>query len=255
MEELKSRKNQHIVTLKKLGADRAFRRETGMFLCDGEKLLREALEHGVEVSTVLTARDELSYVPGNVKVFKADSKLIQYVSPMKNPQDIVFSCRIRKTNTLLRTGRHVILEGVQDPGNVGTVIRTANAFGYDSVILAGGCADMYNPKTIRATMGAVFRQNVLEMKLDDICILRDSGIYIYGAALASDSRDLRSVRAREKDGFAVAIGSEGQGLSENMLNICSEKIIIPMAPGCESLNASAAAAVIMWELGMCSSGV
>ena len=140
----------------------------------------------------------------------------------------------------------IVLESVQDPGNVGTVIRTANAFGVDAVILTGVCADLYNPKTVRATMGAIFRQRVLELPLAELrAALDENGLPLYGAALSETARDFREIPL---DKAAVAVGSEGNGLSTELLAICDGQLIIPMRPDSESLNAGVAASVIMWEM-------
>ena len=139
-----------------------------------------------------------------------------------------------------------MLEGVQDPGNVGTVIRTANALGMDAVVLTGACADLYGPKTVRAAMGALLRQPVLTCTLDELMqLLRANGLKLYGAALTDTAQDLRCVPLTPA---AVAIGSEGRGLSAQLLAQCDGQIIIPMQPGAESLNAAVAAAVVMWEI-------
>lgn len=241
-EVIKSRKNEKIVHMKKLGSSASYRRETGETLCDGVKLLREALGHGVEVIAVLTST-EVS-VPDNVKVYQVERELIEYVSPMKTPQDVLFSC---KTPDLADKGdikNAIILENIQDPGNVGTMIRTANAFSVDTVILTGDCADPFSPKTIRASMGASFRQKMVRMDMDEIAYLKEK-MPIYGAALSDRSVDIGSVSLRNS---AVVIGNEGSGLTVEMLELCSGEIIIPMNPDCESLNAGAAAAVVMWEM-------
>ena len=139
-----------------------------------------------------------------------------------------------------------MLETVQDPGNVGTVIRTANAFGMDAVILTGDCADIYNPKTVRATMGAIFRQRVITCTLDGLrALLEKNRLPLYGAALSDRARDIRGVELKNA---AAAIGSEGHGLSRALLDMCESELIIPMQPGSESLNAGIAAAVVMWEM-------
>jgi TrmH family RNA methyltransferase len=125
------------------------------------------------------------------------------------------------------------------------VIRTANAFGIDAVILTGDCADLYHPRTVRASMGAIFRQKVLELDtayLKDLLV--DQGLPLYAAALDERALDVREVSLRNA---AVAVGSEGHGLSETLLRMCDQKIIIPMDPDSESLNAAVAAAVLMWE--------
>ena len=145
------------------------------------------------------------------------------------------------------TLQHVlVLETVQDPGNVGTVVRTANAFGIDAVILVGACADLYQPKTVRASMGAIFRQRVLTMELDALCaLLKRHELPLYGAALDEHALDIRTLSLQHA---ALAVGSEGRGLSVELLARCEEKVIIPMNPDSESLNAAVAASVLMWEM-------
>ena len=247
MEQIASRKNQKVIHMKKLGMSRDYRRECGEYICDGEKLLCEAIKHGAEVTAVMVCGEMSAALPGKVPVFEVAMDIIGTVSPLKNPQSIVFSCKIPSvSDDSLIKGRSIVLEGIQDPGNVGTIIRTANAFNYDRVILIGGCADPYNPKTIRAAMGAVFRQRIVETDMEGIRKMYDSGIKFLGAAMGINCRDIRETDLRNS---AVVIGSEGRGLSENMLRICEERIMIPMNPDCESLNAAAAAAVIMWEAG------
>ena len=246
MEKISSRKNSKILHMKKLGASREYRRTCGEYLCDGYTLLREALLSNAEVTGVLTCDRESGGMPQNLPVTFVPRSLLEYVSPMKAPQDVVFSCKIpQELKEPITNGRFIILEGIQDPGNVGTVIRTANGFGIDTVVLTGGCADPYNPKTVRAAMGAVFRQRILEMTLKEIAQMNDHGIELLGAALGDGSRDIREAGLQEA---SVVIGSEGRGLSQDMLRLCADTIVIPINPACESLNASAAAAVIMWEM-------
>ena len=127
-----------------------------------------------------------------------------------------------------------------------TVVRTANALGMDAVVLTGACADLYSPKTVRAAMGALFRQPVLTCTTDELLqLLHARGLKLYGAALTDAAQDLRRVPLSPA---AVAIGSEGRGLSAQLLAQCDGQIIIPMQPGAESLNAAVAAAVVMWEI-------
>ena len=245
METITGRRNPLIAHLKKLGASREYRRACGEYICDGIKLLVEALEHNAGITAVLTSGDRPENIPDNVPVFHVPRDLLEYASPLTNPQEVLFSCKIPEGKDIQSGGRQIILENIQDPGNVGTIIRTANALGFEDVILTGSCADPYNPKTIRATMGAVFRQKVTETGIDGIIRIRDIGMRLYGAALGGDCRDIREAEFKNA---AVVIGNEGRGLSDEMLALCDEKIMIPMKPGCESLNAAVAAAVIMWEM-------
>jgi RNA methyltransferase, TrmH family len=254
MQELKSRKNPLVVHLKKLGADGGYRRECAEFLCDGEKLLREAVVARAEIKTVFTSGGSLSWLPEHLPVYRVVQELIESVSPHKNPQSVLFSCAIPPydpISTLVGRGfpdaprgTILILEGIQDPGNVGTILRTANAFGIGAVLLTGNCADPYHPKTVRATMGAIFRRRFYSTDMADIAALKSGGYKLYGAALAPGARDIRDVPLQNA---AVAVGSEGRGLSPELLAMCDEKLIIPMAPESESLNAAVAAAIVMWE--------
>ena len=240
MEIITSRKNPYIRRLRNLAADGQYRREAGEFVSDGAKMLSEAMRFGTVTSILWRGAAGTADCP---EQYTAPDELFEYASPLKNSAGPVFTAKIMpEPETAAR--RAVVLEGVQDPGNVGTVIRTAAAFSIDAVVLTGGCADLYNPKTVRATMGAIFRQYVLET--DDIAgFLSRTGLKLYGAALSDRAGDIRAVDLKNA---AVAIGSEGRGLSGDMLSLCAQQIIIPMDPDSESLNAAAAAVVAMWEM-------
>ncbi|MGI6012925.1 MAG: TrmH family RNA methyltransferase [Oscillospiraceae bacterium] len=242
METITSRKNQLIAHIRKLGSDSSYRRTSGEFVCDGEKFLQEAVAWGAEVTAVLWCNaptmqiDCLNYLVSN--------DLLDYASPLKHTPGPLFSVAIPKEKKTAGI-RAIVLDGVQDPGNVGTVIRTANAFSMDAVILTNGCADLYNPKTIRATMGAVFRQTTLEMEPAALAEwLQCHGLTLCGAALSEQAMDIRNI---VRENTVIAIGSEGRGLSPAVLALCQKQMIIPMNPACESLNAAIAAAVAMWE--------
>ena len=142
--------------------------------------------------------------------------------------------------------RWLILDGLQDPGNVGTIWRAADALGADGLILVGPCADPFSPKTVRATMGACFRLPVYEAEASQLPgLLERSGLPLYAAALREDTADLREA---DLSRCAVAIGSEGRGLSPQVLEMSEKTLKIPMRDRCESLNAAVAAAVILWEM-------
>lgn len=244
METLTSRKNPMITRLRALGSDRAFRASEGEFICDGEKLLREAMLWGAEITCALWAEEPTTEIPGAAQ-YRVPQTLLDYVSPMKNAPGVLFSVKMRSC-PMTDPGRTLVVETIQDPGNLGTILRTANALSMDTVILTGECADVYNPKTVRATMGAVFRQRFYEMERQ---ALRDyltaHGKRLYGAALSEKSRDIRELPL---ENAAVAVGSEGRGLSPEFLAMCDGELIIPMNAQCESLNAAVAAAIVMWEL-------
>ncbi len=245
MEQISSRKNAYIRHVRRLAADGAYRRERGEYLCDGMKTLREALSFGAKVTSILWKERAGEGEYPDAAQYVCPAELFDYASPMVSSPGPLFTAAIRGCRKPGKLRCALILEGVQDPGNVGTVIRTANAFGIDAVILTGGCADLYHPKTVRSTMGAIFRQNVLELELTHLAdFLREQELPLYGAALAEDAQSIRGMDLRRT---ALAVGSEGRGLSAELLALCEKKIIIPMRPDSESLNAAVAASVLMWE--------
>lgn len=245
MENLTSRKNPLIRHLRLLGSDTAYRREQGEYVLDGIKLLQEAMTFGAEIQSVLWAEEAKFLVP-NAAEYCAPKELVEYASPLKNSPGPVFTVKIPKQIIPEQLKKVIVLENVQDPGNVGTVIRTANAMGMDAVILTGNCASVFGAKTARAAMGALFRQCVLEMERSEMVkLLHENGLRVYGAALSDRAVDIRTVSAQDA---AFVVGSEGQGLSDEMLALCDGEVIIPMQPGSESLNAGVAASILMWEL-------
>ncbi len=247
MEKITSRKNEHIRHIRLLCSDSGYRREKGLFICDGMKLLKEAVSFGAEIDSVLwKEQPEDVQGLGCRKQFAAPAELFDYASPMKNSPGPIFAVRIPEEKRGEKLKNAIVLENLQDPGNVGTVIRTANAFNIDAVILTGSCADIYNPKTVRATMGAIFRQKLIVKDLNELGqFLKENELPLYGAALSDRAVDMRNVELKHA---AVAVGSEGRGLSREILDICEREIIIPMNPDSESLNAAVAASVLMWEM-------
>lgn len=245
MEHLTSRKNPLIRHLRLLGSDTGYRREQGEYVLDGVKLLQEAVTFGAKVNTVLWAGEPKLTVSGAAE-YTAPKELVEYASPLKNSPGPVFTVAIPNQALPATPQKVIVLENVQDPGNVGTVIRTANALGMDAVVLTGSCASVFGAKTARAAMGALFRQRVVELTQEEtVDWLHANGLHLYGAALSDRAVDVRTVALERA---AVVIGSEGQGLSEKMLSLCDGEIIIPMQPGSESLNAGVAASILMWEL-------
>lgn len=248
MEVIASRANPLMTHLRKLSSSAAYRRQQGEYLCDSPKLLGEALLWRAEIVTVVTTRmDALPQLPAGVRVVMVPEDVMASVSPMKTPQGVLFTCRLPDTALpeQLEGKRYMVLDGVQDPGNVGTIWRTADAFGCDGLILLPGCADPYSAKTVRASMGALFRLPVYTAEAAEMkAVLEASDIPLYGAALREDTLDARQV---DYTRAALAIGSEGRGLTKEMLSLCDRTIRIPMTERCESLNAAIAATVLLWE--------
>ena len=248
MEIITSRQNPLCTHIRRLASSTSYRRKSGEFLCDSPKLLEEALLWGGKLRTVVcTEQASLPLLPEGVRVVQVPPDVMKSISPAETPQGVLSVCAVPE-NPLpqkLEGKRYVVLDGVQDPGNVGTILRTADAFSADGLLLVNACADLYNPKTVRATMGAVFRCPVWSCEVTALReLLTASGLPLYGAALRKDTVDARSV---DYSRCAIAIGSEGKGLSREMLDACDKTVLIPMSEHCESLNAAIAASVLLWE--------
>ena len=247
MEIITSRTNPLCTHFHKLASSRSYRERSGECLCDSPKLLKEAELWGQTVTAVLyTEGVELPPLSGPARVVRVTESVMRSVSPMETPQGVVFSCLMGKTDPPehLESGRYLLLDGVQDPGNVGTILRTADAFGW-TVVLLPGCADLYNPKTLRAGMGVQFRRVSHVCSLEQAAeLVKGAGLPLYATALMEDTADVRDV---DLSACAVVIGSEGRGISKEALALCDRAVKIPMRDTCESLNAAVAAAVVLWE--------
>lgn len=249
MQRITSRTNPLMVRVKKLRDDRRARRTEGLFLCDGVKMLEEAVKWHAAIDTVILS-DALAAtaVPEGVRAVSVSEDLMASISPMEAPQGALL---LVKTPPLtpperLPGKRYLILDGLQDPGNVGTILRTADAFGCDGLLLTNHCADPFAPKTVRATMGAIFRTPVWEVTPGELIPLLDrSGLRLAATALREDTIPLPDAGL---DRCALVIGSEGKGVSAGLLERCEITVRIPMEQTCESLNAAVAAAVVLWEL-------
>ena len=236
--------------IRRLTASRSHRREQGLFLGDGVKLLEEALKWGAPLETVVYSEGlDGPELPPEVRTVRVPEDVMASISPMESPQGALFLCRMWDTAPppRLEGGRYLVLDGLQDPGNVGTIWRTADALEADGLLLVHGCADPFGPKVVRATMGACFRLPVYETAADGLAPwLGEQGLPLYATALREDTVDLRQA---DLSRCAVVIGSEGRGISDGLLSQCEKTLKIPMRARCESLNAAAAATVVLWEMG------
>lgn len=249
MERITSRQNPLVARLRKLGNDKKTRRQEGVFLCEGHKLVEEALRWNAVVETLVVAEgiEPPRKLPEGVRLVEMPADVLKSVSTVDTPQGMLAVCRTPDLTPpkTLTPGLYLVLDGVQDPGNVGTVWRTADAFGAEGVFLLPGCAEPFSPKTVRSTMGACFRLPVWETGLEELTVLlKTAELPLYATALREDTADLR---AADLSRAAVVIGSEGRGVSQAVLDVCALTLKIPMRDRCESLNAAVAASVALWE--------
>ena len=270
-EVITSRQNKSVSLA--AGLDNRKKREAeGLFRFDGSKLFEEALLSGVELDRVLLRQSESQKwlelaekygekLSDTAMLIVADT-LFDKLSSERAPEGIISVAKRpliharegeESREVLLLTAnchdkRILLLESVRDTGNVGTILRSASAFGIDLVVLSSDCADLFNPKTVRGAMGALFRQRTVTF--DDMTqavgLLQKSGRRVLGAALDREAQALGKGILRKGD--CVVIGNEGHGLSAQMLSLCDAKLFIPMEPHSESLNAAIAASVIMWSM-------
>ncbi|MBQ8880683.1 MAG: RNA methyltransferase [Oscillospiraceae bacterium] len=244
-ELITSRKNPLLQQVKKLLSSRKEREEAGLFVSDGTKLLAEAIRWWPGLHTVILSQGVEAEIPAGVRVVTVPKDVMESVSPMQAPQGALFLCRLPEKKDLVPKPGMLLLDGIQDPGNLGTILRTADALEIP-VALLEGCADPYSHKVVRSSMGAVFRMEVVQTTwaaAEQAC--KEAGIPVGVTALDEKAQDLREAPLNT---MAVVIGSEGQGVRREILERVQNSLIIPMNPNCESLNAAVAAAIVMWQM-------
>ena len=245
MERITARKNPLLQQVRKLLSSRKERESTGLFVADGTKLLSEAVKWWPGLETVILSDGVEAEIPGHVRVVSVPKDEMESISPMQTPQGALFLCRLPEKKAFLPKPGMVLLDGIQDPGNLGTILRTADALQIP-VALLEGCADPFSHKVVRASMGAVFRNPPVQTTWEQVkeaCAKADIPVAV--TALSDRAEDIRTAALSK---MAVVIGSEGQGVRKVILQNAQAELIIPMNENCESLNAAIAAAIVMWQM-------
>ena len=244
-QRITARKNPLIQQVRRLVSSRKERQQTGLFVADGTKLLLEAVRWWPGLDTVILSDGVEAHVPEGVRTVRVPEEIMAYISPMETPQGALFLCRLPEKAAFTPKKGMLLLDGIQDPGNMGTILRTADALEVP-VVLLEGCADPYGHKVVRASMGAVFRTPVIQSDWETVRqACREAGIPVAVTALTDRAEDIRNARLSE---MAVVIGSEGRGVRQEILENADRELIIPMNPRCESLNAAVAATIAMWQM-------
>lgn len=244
-ERITSRKNPFLQQVKRLLSSHKERQQAGLFAADGIKLLTEAVRYCDGLNTVILSDGVEADIPDHVRLVRVPGDVMESISPMQTPQGALFLCKLPEKQEFIPKPGMLLLDGIQDPGNLGTILRTADALEIP-VALLEGCADPYSHKTVRASMGAVFRTPVMTVSWDDAktaCLRADISVAV--TALSPKAVDLRNAQLSK---MAVVIGSEGQGVRPSIMEAAQEQLIIPMNPRCESLNAAVAASIVMWQM-------
>lgn len=274
-EIIRSRQNPLIKLVVSLSQKKG-REESGLFRFDGIKLCCEALSKGVELRYLLVCESKYQLVSERIgalteKAGKSacgitvlSDELFSKISEEKSPEGVICVAKtldkLHKIVTINNKGQFLpmpersesvlLLEAIRDPGNLGTIIRSAASLGVDRIALSSDCADLYNPKTIRAAMGALFTESIdilpPDKMPDYISALRQSGRRVFAAALHREARRIGEFELLADDCFVI--GNEGHGLTDAVISACEGCAIIPMREDCESLNAAMAAGIFIWEM-------
>lgn len=244
-QRITSRKNPLLQQVRKLLSSKKEREAAGLFAADGTKLLQEAIKYYPGLHTVILSDGVDAEVPDHVRLIRVPGDVMESISPMASPQGALFLCTLPEKIEFVPVPGMLLLDGIQDPGNLGTILRTADALDIP-VVLLEGCADPYSHKVVRASMGAVLRRPVIQSDWTSVkknCA--QSGIPIAVTALSDRAKDIRGADLKS---MAVIIGSEGQGVRREILDSADQELIIPMNAHCESLNAAVAATIVMWQM-------
>lgn len=256
MEKITSRQNKTVREAAALLSSAEERAARGEFLCEGARLCQDAARSGIEVLRCFVTAQALekyaAYLRPVLERARQSYLVADHVagllSSTKSPQGVFCQCRWPQgllAGDAAGGGSCAVLEDLQDPGNLGTILRTADAFAMDWVLCCG-TADLFSPKVVRASMGAVFRQRAAVMERQAaLAAVRRAGLPLYAAALHRDSRRVGQI---DLSRCAVAIGNEAAGVSAPVLDACEGSIYIPMPGRAESLNAAVAAGIVMWEM-------
>ena len=232
--------NKKIKYIKKLNTKK-YRDEFNQFIVEGEHLVLEAYKNGVLKEVILEENIDISV---DVPKSYATSNVLKYISELDNYSKIIGICKKLEKKDI--GNKVLMLDDVQDPGNLGTIIRSSVAFNIDTIILSKNSVDLYNSKVLRATQGMIFNINIIEDDLLDVIPkLKKVGYKVYGTKV-NGGKSLKSVERSEK--FAIIMGNEGKGVKTSILDLCSDYIYIDMNKNCESLNVGVATSIILYEL-------
>ena len=259
MTSLSSRDNPLVKDFVRLCSDRGYREQSGRIAIEGSRLCRDALSSGLAPESIFITRDALEkykeadiILGSGAPVYEITGPVAAKMADTKNPQGIfltafVLDKKLRFTKIDIG-GAYIALENLQDPGNMGTILRTAEALGLDGVIMSADCADIYSPKVLRGTMGAAFRLPSYETEniADTLTELSQKGMKT--VASVADRSASSVLKADLHGGVVAVIGNEGNGLTDSCIAACNIRVTIPMGGRAESLNASAAASILMWEI-------
>lgn len=219
------------------------RKKEGLFLVEGMHMCYEANKCGLLVDLIMLENNEISFsYPGEITY--VTENVMKKVSSLLTPTPVIGICKMLDNKEIV--GDHIlVLDDIQDPGNIGTIIRSSKAFNVDTIILSTNSVDIYNDKVLRSTQGMIFNMNIIYGDLFDVIPkLHDNGYMILGTNV-NDGEDVRSVKVSK---FALIMGNEGQGVKPEIQELCDKNLYIKMNSDCESLNVAVATSILLYEL-------
>ena len=256
--EITSRKNSAVIEACELTKSKKARDISETFPIEGIKLFEEALQSGLEIKALFVTKKALDAYRISVEkasvsdIYIVTDEVYEKLTEESAPQGIFAIAKKPDINKLdgntFEEGAFVLLEDIQNPLNIGAILRCCYSMGFEKVIFSQGCADIYNPKCARAAMGSLFK--IKAYFADDLCVcaknITSHGNRIFCTGLGDKSRRLGCFEFENKDSFVI--GNEGHGASDKLMSVCTDSLFIPMNEGAESLNAATAAAIVMWEM-------
>ena len=241
---LTSLENDKVKALVRL-QQKKYRDETGTYLVEGEHLVEEAYKHGSILQVIALENMPISY---DCDILYVTEEILKKISSLENPPSMMALCK-KEENHEIVGDKILLLDGIQDPGNLGTMIRSSLAFGVQTIILSPNCVDLYNPKVIRGTQGMMFHIPIIVMDTKDaITYMKQHHIPVYGTNVVNGV-EASSLTSSEKEKYCLIMGNEGSGLSDEVFALCDRNLYIPMNEQVESLNVGVACSILLYELG------
>ena len=223
--------------------DRKYRKKTNTYLVEGRHLVLEAYKNNKIIELILE-KDEV--LPLDLPTVYVTNEIISRISEMDTPSTVMALCKLEEEGEL-KGDKILMLDGVQDPGNLGTIIRSSLAFNVDTIVLSPECVDLYNPKVIRSTQGMMFGINIIRQELEPIIEkLKEQEIPVYGTRVEF-GEDVTNLKDKDKRKYALVMGNEGQGVRREILDMCDKYLFIDMNDQVESLNVAVATSILLYE--------
>ena len=223
--------------------DRKYRKKTNTFIVEGRHLVLEAYKAGKIIELILE-KDEV--LPLDLPIVYVTNEIISRISEMETPSTVMALCKM-DCEEEIKGEKILMLDGIQDPGNLGTIIRSSLAFNVDTIVLSPECVDLYNPKVIRSTQGMLFGINIIRKELEPIIKeLKEKEIPVYGTRVEY-GEDIVNLKDKDRKKYALIMGNEGQGVRGEILDMCDKYLYIDMNDQVESLNVAVATSILLYE--------